>query len=155
MKNITLILLFCSLCFAQQKNTVSNLSWFFGIWRMEKGDQIIEENWASVVKNRMDGSSTIKKNNKIVEQESIVIDQDAAGDIYYRAKPSRQKSASFKLVTLDSTNAVFENLKHDFPQRIIYRLVLPDSLIAEIEGSIKGKRRSVVFPYKKVIVNAD
>jgi len=155
MKSIILLFFCYSFCFSQQKNSVSHLSWLSGLWRMEKGDRVTEENWTSVVKNRMEGSSNTKKNNNIVEQESIVIDQDAAGEISYRAKPLRQKGASFKLVKLDSTSALFENLKHDFPQRIIYRFVPPDSLIAEIEGMSNGKKRSVLFPYKKVIINAD
>jgi len=47
-------------------------------------------------------------------------------------------------------SVVFENLRHDFPQRIIYRRVSEDSLIARIEGMINGAKRSIDFPYRKI-----
>lgn len=50
---------------------------------------------------------------------------------------------------MNATMAVFENPNHDFPQRIIYRLVTVDSLVARIEGRIDGKERSSDFPYRR------
>lgn len=40
---------------------------------------------------------------------------------------------------------------HDFPQRVGYRLVSPDSLVAYIEGSVPGagRTRRVEFPYRR------
>ena len=43
---------------------------------------------------------------------------------------------------------VFENPKHDFPQRIRYRLK-GDTLHARIEGTINGKERAIDFPYQR------
>ena len=145
----------CSFCAAQQVKSVNSLSWFSGFWRMETGDRLIDEFWTPVVNNRMEGNSVTKINGKITDQETIVIEQDSTGNIYYRAKPAKQKGTSFKLVVLDSLNVVFENMKHDFPQKIIYRKVSEDSLIASIEGIVKKKNRTIFFNYRKVIVNAD
>ena len=71
------------------------------------------------------------------------------GRIHYVAKTSGQEGASFKLVSLEGTKAIFENSKHDFPQRIIYRLS-GDSLIARVEGTMNGKQRGSDFPYIKI-----
>lgn len=155
MKIVLWLIVCCSVCDAQQVKSVNRLSWFSGFWRMETGNRLIDEFWTPVVNNRMEGNSVTKINGKITDQETIVIDQDSTGGIYYRAKPSRQKGTSFALVSLDSMKAVFENMKHDFPQRIIYRKISDDSLIASIEGIVKKKNKTIFFNYRKVIVNAD
>ena len=95
------------------------------------------------------GMSRTVKSGKTVEFEFVRIVKKEDGSIYYVAKPSGQEGASFKLVLLEGSRAVFENLKHDFPQRIIYRLS-GDSLIARIEGTMNGKERGVDYPYRKV-----
>ena len=49
----------------------------------------------------------------------------------------------------DST-VVFENRTHDFPQRVGYRKVGADSLLAWIEGERNGRTRRIEFPYRRV-----
>jgi hypothetical protein len=44
---------------------------------------------------------------------------------------------------------VFENITHDFPQRIIYHFVDDKNLTARIEGEVDGKMESSDFIYKK------
>jgi hypothetical protein len=61
---------------------------------------------------------------------------------------------SFKLVKLTGTVAVFENLEHDFPQRIEYSLE-GDQLTGRIEGDKKRQdtRRGLsVYPRIKPLV---
>lgn len=84
------------------------------------------------------------------EYEYLQIRQQADGDIFYVAIPSGQKETSFKLTKSDGKEVVFENPEHDFPQRIIYRFENDNSLFARIEGTIKGKQRSVDFTMKRV-----
>ena len=47
------------------------------------------------------------------------------------------------------SSVIFENLQHDFPQRIGYQRNGPDSLLAWIEGTEKGQVRRVEFPYRR------
>jgi len=44
---------------------------------------------------------------------------------------------------------VFENLQHDFPQRVGYKRD-GDALLAWIEGPRNGQTRRIEFPYRKV-----
>jgi hypothetical protein len=44
----------------------------------------------------------------------------------------------------------FANPEHDFPQRILYRRVGADSLIARIEGKQGDKVRGIDFPMTRV-----
>ncbi len=153
MKRILVILMvFVSIASAQTRTTVSDLSWFTGFWKMENNGVIIEEYWHPVRDNAMEGRSTTTKDEKVIDSETMRIDQNAKGEIKYHAKPAKQKGASFTLVMIDSVTAVFENVKHDFPQRIIYRKISGDELQAEIEGTVKGKKRKTVFNFVKVIV---
>jgi Protein of unknown function (DUF2442) len=45
---------------------------------------------------------------------------------------------------------VFENLEHDFPQRVIYKLDGDGVLRASIEGLQKGQLKTIEFPMRKV-----
>jgi hypothetical protein len=53
----------------------------------------------------------------------------------------RTSTASFELVEYDPSakKAVFENMKHDFPQRLTYAHTSPDRLEIRLVGVIKGK----------------
>jgi hypothetical protein len=44
---------------------------------------------------------------------------------------------------------VFENLSHDFPQRVIYRRNADSSITARIEGTVNGEARGRDFPYRR------
>ncbi len=44
------------------------------------------------------------------------------------------KPVSFKLISDKQNHFVFKNNDHDFQQRIIYRFVNKDSVVARIEG---------------------
>jgi hypothetical protein len=56
-------------------------------------------------------------------------------------RPKGVKSDSFPLKEVAERRAVWENLKHDFPQRIIYRVGTDGSLIARIEGTTPSGER--------------
>ncbi len=64
----------------------------------------------------------------------------------YIATPSGQAETTFPLVAASDTLAAFENPQHDFPQRIAYRRVGADSLVATISGTINGRARASSFP---------
>ena len=44
---------------------------------------------------------------------------------------------------------IFENLKHDYPQKITYTKLKPDSLVAKISGIDKGKLSEEQYAMKK------
>jgi hypothetical protein len=44
---------------------------------------------------------------------------------------------------------VFENPKHDFPQKIVYSMITKDSIVIEISGMQQGKLSSERFSMKK------
>ena len=62
------------------------------------------------------------------------------------ASPSGQETAEFQLKKLDDNEVVFENPDHDFPQRVIYRLIDSDHLRGRIEGMTSDGEARVEFP---------
>jgi len=138
--------------FSQPANVpIESLGWLAGCWEGNYSNgRTVSENWMKPLGNIMMGMSRTVKNEKTVDFENVRLEGSANGSIHYIAHPSGQKEASFALVKLEGKRAVFKNLQHDFPQRIIYHLVTADSLVARIEGSINGKERSSDFPYRRV-----
>ena len=54
------------------------------------------------------------------------------------------------LVRSGPGEAVFENPEHDYPQRVGYRRIGTDSVLAWIDGTNNGTQQRVEFPYRRV-----
>lgn len=131
-----------------ESGTLKRLSWLAGCWEGGSSGREMTEHWMKPSGGTMIGMSRTVAGGKTREHEFLLIGEREDG-VYYIASPSGQKETSFKLVTLADDEAVFENPEHDFPQRIIYRRLSPDSLHARIEGMSKGVLRGVDFPMKR------
>ena len=137
--------------FQQAQFDVASLSWLSGCWEGNYANgRTVSEQWMKPLGNVMMGMSRTVKNGKTIAFENVRLEQADDGSISYIANPSGQQEARFRLVELGGTKAVFENLQHDYPQRIIYELVSPDSLSARIEGTIDGKMKDSGFPFRRV-----
>ena len=95
------------------------------------------------------GMSRTVVNGKTPFFEFLQIKRDGE-DLVYLARPQGKDPTPFKLVKLNESAAVFENLQHDFPQRIAYQRQIDGSLIATLEGEVKGKPKRVEFPMQRV-----
>jgi hypothetical protein len=133
-----------------QKPTVASAAWLAGCWSGENRGQEFTEQWMKPAGEAMLGMSRTVAKNKLADYEFLQIRQQDDGEVYYIAKPSRQPEAAFKLIKAGPQELIFENLQHDFPQRIIYRLAGDGSLVARIEGTKNGQSRGVDFPMKRV-----
>src|SRR5262245_44191919 len=102
----------------------------------------------------MTGASRTTVNG--VPRESERLRMFVANDtLVYEALPSGQTLTHFKAKSVAERELVFENLAHDFPQRIIYRRSGADSVIARIEGDRAGQRQPVSYPFKRAECGAD
>ena len=96
----------------------------------------------------MIGMGRTVRGDRLVDFELVVL-REQDGTLAYEAHPAGQPSAVFTARTVGESTVVFENPQHDFPQRIGYQLKGPDSLLAWIEGTQKGQKRRVEFPYRR------
>jgi hypothetical protein len=131
------------------KSSINDLAWLAGCWEGTIRGRQVNEQWMKPGGGIMLGMARTVSQGKAAEFEFTQIREDKDGAIYYVAKPSGQAEASFKLVKLQNKEAVFENLQHDFPQRIIYRLQPDGSLFARVEATDKGQLRGIDYPYKR------
>ena len=157
MRIFALLFVSVTFLFSQQSSqgSVSDLKWLSGLWGIVQGERTGEEYWTPLIKDRLEGKNMMKTKGKITQQEKMTIEKDSSGTIVYRVFTGGERPVTFKLVQSGPTSAVFENRKNVFPQRIVYEHISDDSLRATIEGTVKGKLQSVLFPFKRVIVNAD
>jgi hypothetical protein len=131
------------------KPNLSDLAWIAGCWESGGDEDTIRERWMTPLGGTMLGMSHTITDDKTVAYEFLRIHEEADG-IYYTANPSGQAQNSFKLVKVGKGEAVFEDLTHDFPQRIIYRLEKDGGLMAIIEGVNKNALKQVKYPLHRV-----
>jgi hypothetical protein len=63
---------------------------------------------------------------------------------------NKEQAVTFSSIEMNNDTFVFENKKHDYPNRIVYKKIREDSLVATIFGTQKGKPVSEDFPMKKM-----
>lgn len=142
-------MLFGTLANAQQPAQADRLAWLAGCWEQRGSNRLIMETWMPPLGGAMIGASRTVVGGALREFEHIRITTDS-GRLVYTALPSGQREAKFPAISVSDTSIVFENLQHDFPQRIIYRKRGVDSVIARIEGpGPNNTTRGVNFPYAR------
>lgn len=127
---------FLLLCLAVPAVAQSPLAWLAGAWSGTMGRAAIEEQWLPPAGNSLLGVSRTIAAGRMVSFEYLrIIERN--GETFYIAQPNGRPPTEFKLTSVTSTKAVFENPTHDFPKVITYELTAPDSLIATISGNEK------------------
>jgi hypothetical protein len=127
----------------------SSVAWLSGCWQGGSGGRIVDEQWMTPRGGMMLGMGRTTAGDKTIEFEQVAI-REQDGHLVYEASPSGQLPASFSSIKVTTSRVVFENLEHDFPQRIIYSLAADGSLQARIEGLRDGQLRGIDYPMKRV-----
>lgn len=130
------------------KPTLADVQWLQGCWVATTPGRVIEENWIAPRGGSMIGISRTITGDSLAGYEMVILRQRDS-TLEYEAHPSAQPVATFNARTASATGVVFENPMHDFPQRVGYRRVGQDSLVAYIEGVMGGRNRRMEFPYAR------
>ena len=126
---------------------VAGLGWMGGTWTTLQGKTIVQEAWLAPHGGQMAGVSQASTPGARTEVEFMTISRETAG-VTFTARISGQPPTPFVLKPGVAGTATFENLAHDFPQRIIYRRCGKD-LCARIEGLIDGKLQGQNWHYTR------
>ena len=129
---------------------IGQLAWLGGCWEQRAGARIGHEQWMAPLGGTMMGMSRTVVRDTTREYEHLRIETARDGGIAYVALPSGQAETRFGGIVVSDTLVVFENPTHDFPQRISYRPIGTDSLVARIEGTRNGQVRGINFPMHRV-----
>jgi hypothetical protein len=129
---------------------IEDLGWMSGDWETKPGRMQIDEHWTPVAGGSLIGMSRTISGGKTVFFEYLRIEARGS-DIYYVAHPrARTPGTDFKLVRLTSQEAVFENLTHDFPKRVIYRKNSDRTMTARVEGDGSEKEKPQDFHFQPI-----
>lgn len=139
---------------APAADPVMKLAWLSGCWAAEGGEVGSGENWTSVAGGTLLGVGRTVRKGRTVETEFMTISlYTDDGRLAYSARPSGQPPVTFLQTRLTANEVVFENLLHDFPQRVAYRLE-GKRLKARIEGPRGGENKVIEFPMARVSCDA-
>jgi hypothetical protein len=142
----------CTTSPSENQSTIQKLGWLLGSWNNVSSEGSLYEIWTQINDSAFSGHGFMIAGNDTVFSEKISLEQKG-NDLFYIPTVRDQNdgaAVSFKLISHDQGEFVFENKEHDFPQRIIYKSVPPDSLHARLEGTDKGSFRKEEFFLKKV-----
>lgn len=129
---------------------ISSLSWLSGCWAAEGGEPGSGEQWSAPAGETMLGMARTVRDGKTTQFEFMELRHLPDGTLAFIAHPSGQRSATFPVLRIGGSEVVFENLQHDFPQRVAYAREGDHGLQARIEGMRGGTLRVSEFPMDRV-----
>jgi hypothetical protein len=130
---------------------LENANWLLGKWGNTTKESDFAENWTKKDDSTFVGESYVLVAKDTVFYENVVL-QQKNDSLFYTVSvkgQNKEKPVSFYLVKFSKNELVFENPKHDFPNKITYAQVTKDSLVAEISGIQNGKEAKEAFPMKR------
>jgi hypothetical protein len=140
---------------APKAKTYANMekaNWLTGSWGHTTPEGALSEKWVKVNDSVMHGESYFVVGGKDTVFAETVELAEANGKLVYTVTvpgQNNEKPVPFELTSANENQLVFENTKHDYPNKIVYNKITKDSLVAEISGTKKGKPASELFAMKK------
>lgn len=121
-----------------------------GTWKMNTKRGAICEEWKKMNKNYLQSKGYMIRGKDTILSERVALTNAKEG-IFYTSTVEDQNNkqpVAFRMTGSENNVFVFENPLHDFPKRIVYKLVTADSLHAYIDdGTETGKKQN--FYYKR------
>lgn len=133
--------------FAANAEGLDDLAWMAGTWMQRKGTTDTEEQWLAPKGGLMLGVGRTVRDGKAVEFEMLRIEMKDGKPVYL-AMPQARPATEFRTVEQAATKVVFERDGDDFPKRVMYWRD-GESLMARIEGTMKGQARSREWRYDR------
>ncbi|MFV8442767.1 DUF6265 family protein [Flavobacterium sp. LB2P44] len=152
---ILVLLLAISACKKSDSNKnekIKAANWLLGNWENKSAEGNLTETWRKVNDSTFQAQSYFIKEKDTLHFESITLQQKGE-QLTYTATVKGQnndKPVAFLLTTTTEKQLVFENPKHDYPQKISYTHITPDGLVAKISGIQQGKPSTEQFSMKKI-----
>jgi len=127
---------------------LSDMGFLAGCWASKDSQRQIRECYTTPKAGIMQGSGQLIENGKTAFYEFILLSEDN-GIVIYTPFPNGKKGPAFPLISFEGGHAVFENMTHDFPKRIIYGKNADGTVTARIEGATPespGSKQWVMHP---------
>jgi hypothetical protein len=128
-------------------------SFLIGNWQKIDSTGTLEETWKTENDSTFLGTSYFVQNKKdTLHSEQIELVENNK-TLFYTATvkgENNNQPTSFQLTEADDSLLVFENPKHDFPQKITYKLQKNNTLRATVSGIQFGKSKTDNYTMSKV-----
>lgn len=138
--------------FNQKKiSKIDTANWLLGDWENKTPQMDARELWSKKNDSTFFAKSFVTVKNDTVFYEEVNLEErnDSLFYIVSVKNQNNEKPVSFYLTSNKSNELVFENSKHDFPSKIIYKKINNDSIFAQISGTVNGKIQIEDFPMKR------
>lgn len=155
-QKITLLALIIAFASCEKKESVEKdkikiADWIIGNWENTSPEGVLSENWQKLNDSTFSASSYFIKGKDTLHFETIILAQ-LGETLTYKATVKGQnddKPVSFPSTSESDKQLIFENLQHDYPQKITYTKGINNTLTAEISGKLNGKLSSEKFVMTK------
>ncbi len=134
------------------KDSMEPFNWLLGDWQMERKSGVLTESWKRVDDSSYQGKSyMISKagENKMLEEMQLIYRQKKYHFISVVPGQNKELPVSFLIKTISYGQFLAENPDHDFPRRISYQFMKPDSLHAWIDGGPANSEQRVDFYFSR------
>jgi hypothetical protein len=153
----TLILLLLAIVSCKKSETkeyekIKIANWLIGTWENNTVEGNLSETWKKINDSTFQAQSYYIKSKDTLHFETITL-QQTGEELTYSATVKGQnndKPVAFKLTNATEKQLIFENPKHDYPQKISYTQITADSLVSKISGIQQGKPSSENYSMKKI-----
>lgn len=145
---ITLLLLSCQTLQAQIPDVFQ--SWL-GCWEFHRSDTLYRECWKAESPSvfRGVGLNLLGNDTLFHEQITLSFSENRLCYAVRGAQDDPSKSVGFFCDNWKGEEYRFENLQHDFPQRIVYQKPANNRFNAYIEGLIDKETMRIDFPFQR------
>lgn len=140
---------FLSSCQQEKKG---EFSWLEGTWVMKDSSGGMGETWIHRDTDIWEARSFSFRSTDTSYYETVRLAK-LQGRWNYTVTSvgqNQNKPVAFTLTSEDHQIYIFENPAHDFPKRIIYRLIKPDSIHASIDGGKQLTGQEQHFYYNRI-----
>jgi hypothetical protein len=145
------LLLFASCKKSKEVSKIVGNDWLLGKWENKSDDGHLLEIWKKANDSLFLGESYFIKGKDTLHSEKIQMKKKGE-ELFYIATVKGQNNdepVTFKHIDTIQKLLVFENPKHDFPQKIMYSQITKDSIVIQISGIQQEKPSSGRFSMKK------
>jgi len=144
----TAIFCFSAFYTAGNNKTFKKLYALEGTWKMVTKRGAICEEWKKIDDNYLQNRGYMVRGTDTVINERVALTNTREG-IFYTSTVEDQNNkqpVAFKMTKAEENTFIFENPLHDYPKRIVYKLITADSLHAYIDdGTETGKKQNFYF----------
>ena len=135
-----------------EKDKIILAHWLLGNWENKSIEGSLTESWEKANDSTYNATSYYIKGKDTLHHESIHLQQKGEALTYTATIKGQNddKPVAFNLTVSTEKQLVFENPKHDYPQKISYTQVSKDSIVAEISGVQQGKPSTEKYTMGKI-----